>query len=221
MRNTIMELSKESSLLNVLKKNSYTSNKLTLAVISLFPMIFVTKTVEAALVFGLVVLVLLILTSLLVGLFKRIIASEIRLIFTMIVLVGLVMIFKLLLDAFIPNLANDFGIYIIMLGVSPVLYINLFHASENNYKTNLLESLGVGLGIILTLVLLALFREVLGTGMITFGRYLPISSTTLNLGLGNFVMANMLEPYGALIIFGFLLAIYVAIRQRNGVQDND
>lgn len=217
MKNQILSLSKESSLLNVFKKQQFNENKLTLAVISLFPMIFVTKTIEAALVFGLVVLLLLLITSLLTKALSKVITKSLQLIVVMVVLITLSTVFKMLLDAFLPNLIRDFAIYVIMLGVSPALYLNVFYANENNLKDSVLESLGVGIGIIITLVLIALFREVLGTAAITFGTYLPISTVTISLGFSKFAVVNLLQPYGALIIFGLLLALYVSIKQRNEV----
>lgn len=218
MRAQMQTLVKESSLLNIFKKQSFSENKLTLAVISLFPMIFVTKTIEAAFVFGLVVLILLIITSLLTKALGKVIEKPLQLLVAMVVLITLSTITKMLLEAFIPNLTNDFGIYVIMLGVGPLLYLNVFHANENNLKVSVLESLGTGMGVIITLVIVALFREVLGSGVITIGKYLPIAKTTIDLGFSKYAITNLLQPYGALIIFGLLLSVYVLIKQRKEVE---
>jgi len=216
MMDKYLETAKKSSLLNVLVKKPFSEANLVLAVISLFPMLFVTKTVEAALVYGLVVLVLLLITTLLTSAFKKLISKEISVIFTMILLVGLATITKMLLDAFIPELTKDFGIYVYLLGVSPILYINVYYTANESVGKGLKEAFGVGLGLIIALIVTALFREVLATASLTLGRYLPISKTVIDLGFSKYAMVNLAQPYGVLIIFGIILACYVAIRNKKG-----
>lgn len=201
------------SLLNVLKKQSFDNNKLSLAVISMFPLLFVTKSLEASLIFGLILLILMLITSLLVNAFKGLVPNSIKIPVLMITLVGLSIVTNLLLKAFIPNLVRDFEIYILMLGVSPLLYLNAFYASEQSVKTGVLESVGQGLGVVIVLLITALFREVLGTGAITLGNYLPFNKTVLNLGFSKYAISSFQQPYGALIIFGLILATYVFIKQ--------
>lgn len=214
MINKYIEESKEVSMLNVLVRNPFNEIKLTLAVISLFPMLFVTKTIEAAISYGILVLILLLVTSLIASIFKKLIDKDIKLLFMIISIVGLVSIFKIFVDAFIPNLTEDFAIYIYLLGVSPVLFINYNQASYKTVKKGLMEALGTGLGIIITLIVVAFFRETLSTGSLTFGRYLPIAKNAIDLGFAKYAMTNMKEPYGALIIFGLLLASFLAIKQK-------
>lgn len=213
MKEQFKDLIFKPSLLNVIKKQSFSNEKLFLAVISIFPLLFVTRSIEAALIFGIVILLLMVIVSLLVSAFKNIISNSIKIPTLMISLVGLAIITNLLLKAFIPNIVKDFEIYIIMLGVSPLLYINAFYSSENNLKNSVLEALCSSLGVIIVLVITAIFREVLGSGSIVLGKYLPFNETVINLGFTKYAITSFLQPYGALIIFGLLLATYVSIRQ--------
>lgn len=178
----------------------------------------VTTKFENAYMMGLCVLVVLVFSNLVVSLIKKIVPDSVRIPVYILIIGTFVTILEILLKNYIPSLYKALGIYLPLIVVNcVVLGRALDVASKESVKNSLLDALGIGIGYTLAIMLIALFREVLGTNTITLMD--SISSITgykavyKVLPTTNILPISILvTPAGAFLIFGLLAGIINYIR---------
>ena len=125
---------------------------------------------------------------------------------TMFVLIAtFVTIIEMMMNAYVPALAQSLGIFI------PLIVVNCIvlgraesFASKNGIIPSIFDGLGIGLGFTLALTLLGALRELLGTGKI-----FSLSVYPEQFGSLIFILAP-----GAFIVLGFLIAIFNKLLQK-------
>ncbi|MFA6624835.1 MAG: Rnf-Nqr domain containing protein [Bacilli bacterium] len=135
-----------------------------------------TTMLENAFVIGILVLVNLVICNVLVSLLRKNLSKAEALVLTAILSAGLVTFEMILLKAFFPAIADSEALYkntlvitfIPFLATSSLVLAKSEQALSNDPLTSLADSLGSGIGYLLALLLIALFREVLATGEISF-----------------------------------------------------
>ena len=114
----------------------------------------------------------------------------------------------MLSEAFLPELYSTLGVFISLIVVNCIVLGRAeAFASKNSVGASLLDGIGMGIGYTLALVIMALVREILGTGGLTFGEiftFLPYVSFT---PLEKFAMGIFTMPTGAFLVLGVILAI--------------
>ena len=114
-----------------------------------------------------------------------------------------VVIFQLVIKAFLPDVDASLGLFIPLIVVNCVILGRAeAFAAKNSPIAALFDGIGIGLGFTLGLTLLGICREILGSGSI-FG--ITLLPETFNILL--FVL-----PPGAFITLGFLIAIVNKLR---------
>ena len=167
----------------------------------------------------------LICSSVLVSLLRKVISEEIRTPAYIVIIATFVTIVKMLSNAFLPDLYSTLGVFISLIVVNCIVLGRAeAYASKHGPAASLVDALGMGVGYTLALLSIALFREVLGTGYITFGKiftfipYFQIPILTKAYAIKLFTM-----PSGAFIVLAVNLAIITAIsnakKKRKAVND--
>ena len=125
-----------------------------------------------------------------------------------------VTILELLLEHYIKPLYDVLGIYLPLIVVNCiVLGRAISTASKKNVKTSFLDAIGIGLGYTFVLMIIALFREVIGNNTLTL-----IDSTSKLFGTkvvyriftpNNIFPINILvTPAGSFITLALLIALF-------------
>lgn len=178
----------------------------------------VTTKFENAYMMGICVLVVLVFSNLVVSLIKKIVPDSVRIPVYILIIGTFVTIIEILLKNYIPALYKALGIYLPLIVVNcVVLGRALDVASKESVKNSLLDALGIGLGYTFAIMLIALFREVLGTNTITLmdsissitgyrAVYKILPTTNI------FPMSILVTPTGAFLIFGLLAGIINYVR---------
>ena len=116
---------------------------------------------------GVATLFVLLMSNTVVSLVKSQIPSKVRIPAFIIIIASFVTIVEMVLEAFIPFLYEQLGIFI------PLIVVNCLilgraeaFASKNDLKSSVLDALGMGLGFVLALTVLGITREILGNGSI-------------------------------------------------------
>lgn len=136
--------------------------------LGLCPALAVTTKIETAYMMGLCVLFILLFSNLIISLIKKIVPESVRIPVYILIIGTFVTIVELLLQKFVPPLYKALGIYLPLIVVNCiVLGRALAIASKEGVGKSLLDALGIGLGYTISLILIALFREILGSGTIT------------------------------------------------------
>ena len=80
---------------------------------------------------------------------------------------------------------------------------------------SLIDALGMGVGYTLAIIVMAFFRELLGTGAFSFGKIFTfIPYFKLQIIPKGYEISMFQNPAGAFIVFGVILAVLAFIKNR-------
>lgn len=209
-----------------LLKGLFIENPLFVSILGTCPALATTKSLEAALGMGLLFTIVLICSNCLISLIKKLIPEEIRTPSYIVVIATFVTIVKMLANAFLPELYATLGVFISLIVVNCIVLGRAeAFASKNTVGASFLDAVGMGIGYTLALLLMAFFRELLGTGMFTFGKIFTFIPETKLYILKNpivgydYSISLFSQPAGAFIVFGVILAVFAYVK--NTKKDNE
>ncbi len=125
----------------------------------------VTSSAINGLGMGLSTTVVLVLSNLLISLFRKKIPNGVRMPAFIVIVASLVTIVQFLLQAYIPALSSALGVYIPLIVVNCIILGRAeSYASKNGPVESIFDGLGMGLGFTFGLTCIGLIREILGAG---------------------------------------------------------
>lgn len=193
MAETIDE--KQNFLKGIIKENP-----IFVMLLGMCPTLGVTSSAFNGLGMGVATLFVLLMSNIVVSLVKSQIPSKVRIPAFIIIIASFVTIVEMVLEAFIPFLYEQLGIFI------PLIVVNCLilgraeaFASKNNLMSSILDALGMGLGFVLALTVLGAVREILGSGSLFGLKFVPEDANTFIL----FIL-----PPGAFIALAYLTVIF-------------
>lgn len=205
---------KNKNLLNLFNKVKLNNESVSLLVLALLPAIFVTKTIEAVLIYLVIYLIFLVLSTLVGKLVNKLLDNNNAWIATLIANIGIVTLLSIIFSSILINFGNEFNIYLYFMTLSSLPYMINEDTKEENVGKILLNALQSFLGFALLMFIVALLREVLSTGMITFGNYTNLSFS-LKL-FPKYAMTIFANNFGSLVILGIVLGVFNLALQKRG-----
>ena len=197
-------------------KGIINENPLLVSILGTCPALATTKTVEAAIGMGILFTIVLICSNILVSLLRKLITEEIRTPAYIVIIATFVTMVKMFTNAFLPELYSTLGVFISLIVVNCIVLGRAeAYASKNNVFDSFIDAIGMGLGYTLALLLMAFFRELLGTGAFTFGNiftFIPL--TKVQIIPKGYEISIFQNPAGAFIVFGLILAVVAFIKNR-------
>ncbi len=181
-------------------------NPIFVIMLGLCPTLAVSTKTVYGLGMGLATTVVLLGSNTIISLIKNFIPDKIRIPSYIVVIATFVTIVDYMLHAYVPPLHKALGIFIPLIVVNCIILGRAeAFASKNNVGDSILDALGIGLGFTLSLTILALIRELLGSGTITlkmldYGWVWKIK--------GFKPLSIMILPPGAFITIGILMGIF-------------
>lgn len=173
-------------------------NPVTVQVLGICSALAVTAQLEPAIVMGLAVTIIVAFSNVIISLMRNTIPMRIRIIVQLVVVAALVTIVNQVLKAFAYNVAQALSVYVGLIITNCILMGRLeAFAMTNKPWPSFLDGLGNGLGYAKILVIVAFFRELLGSGTL-FGFNVLNYECVKNAGYVNNGM--MLMPAMALIV---------------------
>ena len=203
-------------------KGIIAENPLFVSILGTCPALAVTKSLEAAIGMGILFTIVLVCSSLLVSLLRKLIPEEIRTPSYIVIIATFVTIVKMLTNAFLPELYSTLGVFISLIVVNCIVLGRAeAYASKNTVFDSLIDALGMGVGYTLAIMLMAIFREVLGTGAFAFGNIFTfIPYFKLQIIPVGYEISLFQNPVGAFIVFGLILAVLAFIKNRKAEYKN-
>jgi Na+-transporting NADH:ubiquinone oxidoreductase subunit D len=190
------------------------NNPVTIQVLGICSALAITVQVEQGVVMGGAVLFVLILGNLIISLLRNLIPSRIRIIVQLVVVAALVIIVNEVLKAFLPDVSEKLSVFVGLI-ITNCIIMGRFEAfaMANKPWPSIMDAVGNGLGYAGLLILVAVFRELFGSGTLygfpIFGDYIE-GNGLYSLGYVNNNM--MILPPMALIIVGVIIWVQ---RSRN------
>ena len=202
---------KENFLKGIIKENP-----LFVSILGTCPALATTKSIESAIGMGILFTIVLVCSNVLVSLLRKLIPEEIRTPAYIVIIATFVTIVKMLTNAFLPELYSTLGVFISLIVVNCIVLGRAeSYASKNKVFDSFIDGLGMGVGYTLAIVIMALFRELLGTGGITIGNIFTfIPKYTLQIIPKDYAISMFQNPAGAFIVFGIILAVLAFIKNR-------
>lgn len=175
-------------------------NPVFVMLLGMCPTLGVTSSAFNGLGMGIATLFVLVMSNLVVSVIKSQIPTKVRIPAFIIIIASFVTIVEMVLEAFIPFLYEQLGIFI------PLIVVNCLilgraeaFASKNNIVSSIIDALGMGIGFTIALTILGAAREILGSGSLFDLRFVSEDANTLIL----FIL-----PPGAFIALAYLSVLF-------------
>ena len=151
-----------------LKEGLISQNPVLVQLLGMCSTLAITTSFFNGLGMGVSVLVILTLSNIFISLLRKIIPNEVRIACYIVVIAGFVTCVDLILKAFVPALSNSLGVFIPLIVVNCIILGRAeAFASKNGVGASAVDGICQGIGYTLVLVIMCVFRELLGAG--TFG----------------------------------------------------
>jgi electron transport complex protein RnfE len=201
-------MQQQVKLTSVLKNGLITSNPTFVQFLGMCPTLAVTSRVDNAIGMGLGVVFVLVLSNLAISLIRNAVPAEIRIPVFIVVIAALVTVLEMFMNAFTPDLAASLGTFLKLIVVNCIILGRAeAFAAKNGPIASMVDGFAMGSGFLGGLTLLAIFREVFGSGSFMGNEITLITDY-------NFQLRLLTAPAGAFLVFGLLVAQIVKYRQR-------
>lgn len=214
-----MSEAKSESLFSKKNKDLITSpinktNPVTIQILGICSALAVTVQMDNALVMGIAVLAVTALGNVVISALRNLIPNRIRIIVQLVIASVLVICVDQFLKAYVYDVSKQLSVFVGLI-ITNCILMGRFEAFALGNKPwpSFLDGVGNGLGYSMILVIVAFFKEVLGSGTITLpviGKLTIIPESIYNFGYEN--NGLMLLPPSSLIIVAIIIWVQ---RSRN------
>ena len=162
------------------------------------PTLAITTAALDSLGMGAAVIFVLVCSNVIISLLRNVIPDRVRIPSFIVIIATFVTIVSMFMDAFLPSLYENLGIYLDLIVVNCIILGRAeSFASHNPVGEAALDGLFMGIGFTVAITLMAIVREVLGAGAI-FGVALP----------WDFKIEFFAKQAGAFLTYGLFIAIF-------------
>jgi electron transport complex protein RnfE len=188
------------------KEGLLTKNPVLAQLLGMCSTLAITTSLFNGLGMGVAVTIILICSNVLISALRKVIPNQIRIAAYIVIIAGFVTMVDLLLQAFIPDLAESLGVFIPLIVVNCVILGRAeAFASKNGVLASAVDGLCQGIGYTVALVVMCVIRELLGSG--TFGGgILGENGAGIQIFPAEFAALQMIMPVGGFLTLGFVVA---------------
>lgn len=194
--------------LAILLRGIISENPVLILILGTCPTLAVTGNITSALSMGIAATIVLICSNVVISALRRVIPDTVRVPCYIVIIATFVTAVQMLLQAFLPEVYEMLGVYLALIVVNCVILgrAEMF-ARKNPVLDSAIDGLGMGLGFILALFLMAFIREVFGAG----------SFMGIELGfMQSFCIPILAQAPGGFLVYGILIAIMNKLTEKKG-----
>ncbi|MCQ2181544.1 MAG: electron transport complex subunit E [Bacteroidales bacterium] len=167
-------------------------------VLGMCPTLATTTSAMNGLEMGLATMFVLILSNIVISLIAPAVPDKVHIPVYIVVIATFVTVLQLLMQAYVPDVYATLGLFI------PLIVVNCIvlgraeaFANKNSVADSALDGIGIGLGFTLSLTVIGLVREILGSG----------SAFGFKFMAGDGILAFVMAP-GAFLVLGYLMVLF-------------
>ena len=183
-------------------------NPILILILGTCPTLATTTSVISAFSMGLAATLVLICSNVVISALRKIIPDVVRIPCYIVIIATFVTMVQMLLQAYLPEIYDMLGVYLALIVVNCIILGRAeMYARKNSVIDSALDGIGMGLGFLLALVLMAAIREVFGSASFA-GIAIPF--------LENFKISLLVEAPGGFFVYGLLIALMNCITAKSG-----
>ena len=190
---------------NIISDPMVDNNPITKQVLGICSALAITVKMEQAVVMSLALAFVLVCSNVIISLLRRGIPGKIRIIVQLTVIASLVILTDQILKAYLYDISKQLSVFVALIITNCIIMGRAeAFAMQNNYKDAMYDGLGNAIGYGSVLIIVATFRELLGSGTLFNYSIMPASIYLEN---GGWYVNNglMLLAPGAFIILGLII----------------
>ena len=190
---------------NIISDPMVDNNPITKQVLGICSALAITVKMEQAVVMSLALTFVLVCSNVIISLLRKGIPGKIRIIVQLIVIASLVILTDQILKAYLYDISKQLSVFVALIITNCIIMGRAeAFAMQNNYKDAMYDGLGNAIGYGSVLIIVATFRELLGSGTLFNYSIMPASIYLEN---GGWYVNNglMLLAPGAFIILGLII----------------
>ncbi|MBO4671084.1 MAG: electron transport complex subunit E [Bacteroidales bacterium] len=173
-------------------------------VLGMCPTLATTTSAMNGLEMGLATMFVLILSNIVISLISPVVPDKVHIPVYIVVIATFVTVLQLLMQAFVPEVYETLGLFI------PLIVVNCIvlgraeaFASKNSVGDSTLDGIGIGIGFTLSLTVIGIVREILGSGSVFGWKFIA----------GDGILAFVMAP-GAFLVLGYLMVLFNKLAKR-------
>ena len=200
--------------LSILLRGIIAENPVLILILGTCPSLAMSTSVISAISMGLAATVVLIGSNAVISALRHVIPDTVRIPCYIVIIAAFVTAVQMLLEAYLPSIYDMLGVYLALIVVNCIILgrAEMF-ARKNNVLDSIFDGLGMGIGFLVALVLIATVREVLGAGSFA-GFEIPFISS--------FKIPILVKAPGGFLVYGIIIAVMNKLTEkRGGVKKKD
>ena len=184
--------------LQLITKGLIKENPTFVLLLGMCPTLATTTSAVNGMSMGLATMFVLILSNMVISAIAAFIPDKVRIPSYIVVIATFVTVLQFVMQAYVPDIYETLGLFI------PLIVVNCIvlgraeaFANKNSVVDSALDGIGIGLGFTLSLTVLGLVREILGSGSAFGFKFIA----------GDGILAFVLAP-GAFIALAYLIVVF-------------
>ncbi|MBQ0093893.1 MAG: electron transport complex subunit E [Bacteroidales bacterium] len=186
------------SKLGLITKGFIKENPTFVLVLGMCPTLATTTSAVNGLEMGLATMFVLILSNIVISLVAPVVPDKVHIPVYIVIIATFVTVLQLLMQAFVPDVYKTLGLFI------PLIVVNCIvlgraeaFANKNTVLDSALDGIGIGIGFTLSLTVIGIVREILGSGSVFGAKFIA----------GDGILAFVMAP-GAFLVLGYLMVLF-------------
>lgn len=190
--------------LSLIVKGILKENPTFVLVLGMCPTLATTTSAMNGLEMGLATMFVLILSNIVISLIAPLVPDKVHIPVYIVVIATFVTVLQLLMQAYVPDVYRTLGLFIPLIVVNCIILGRAeAFAGKNGALDSALDGIGIGLGFTLSLTVIGMVREILGSGSVFGWKFIA----------GDGILAFVMAP-GAFIVLGYLMVLFNRIAKK-------
>jgi electron transport complex protein RnfE len=200
-------MAKENKLLIILR-GIIMENPVLILVLGTCPTLATTTSVISAFSMGIAATIVLVCSNIVISALRKIIPDSVRIPCYIVIIAAFVTAVQMLLQAFLPAIYDMLGVYLALIVVNCIILGRAeMYANKNTVLDSALDGVGMGLGFLVALILMATLREVFGNATFA-GIEIPF--------LANYKIPVLTQAPGGFLVYGIVIAVMNKLTEKKG-----